>query len=349
MTPSFKNIFSALLISTSLMSCNSTIYKHNIREEDFLSKQTIPIHGELLDISAVGLTGIMAIDTFLVFTTGNPERYLELYSVNTMEHAASFCHKGRARNEFTMAPRFLSKQTYQRNNHIIIPLIDYSRLKELDLTESLSRQSTIITSNEECTSITDGFFVLLDNETDNVFEYNSTTPEEEDNTKNKTRFHLKHGNNTVDVPIYSGIMSGIGDEGFRSEFVVGSLYKHPQRNLVIQPLQYMDYILFFDFDKDSYFAVHQVGSMSFDEEITDDPYIHFSDCVCTDRWFLVDHLDESNVVSYLVFNWNGECIARLIPDVFPHRLTYDERSQTLYGVNIRTDSVYKFDLSGLLP
>lgn len=349
MTQSIKNILSALLTTTSLISCNSTIYRHHVHEEDFLSKQTTPIHGELLDISTLGSTGIIVADTFLVFTTSNPERYLELYSVNTMEHAASFCHQGRARNEFTMTPRFLSKQTYQRNNHIFIPLIDYSRLKELDLTESLSRQSTIITSNEECTSITDGFFVLLDNETDNVFEYNSMTPDEDYNTKYKTRFHLKHGSSTVDVPIYSGIMSSMGDERFRSEYVAGALYKHPQQKLVIQPLQYMDYILFFDFDKDSYFAVHQVGSMTFDEEITDDPYIHFSDCVCTDNWFLVDHLDESNVESYLVFNWNGECIARFIPDVFPQRLSYDERSQTLYGVNIRTDSVYKFDLSGLLP
>ena len=45
----------------------------------------------------------------------------------------------------------------------------------------------------------------------------------------------------------------------------GSLYKHPDKNLVMFSYDYMNYLLFFNMDTHKYYAIHQTGSMTFDD------------------------------------------------------------------------------------
>ena len=156
------------------------------------------------------------------------------------------------------------------------------------------------------------------------------------------------------------------------DYVGGQLYKHPSRNLIIEPLMYMDYILFFDLDNDTTFAIHQKGSLSFDdklspvvyttitnlagnEETMDPRPIHFANFAATESFFMVyygagdytvNQPDPMNAAPELLFfDWDGNFLKSVMMDVCVSDIVYDEKSHTLYGLDHSNECILGFDLS----
>jgi hypothetical protein len=123
----------------------------------------------------------------------------------------------------------------------------------------------------------------------------------------------------------------------------------------------MDYILFFDLDNGNNFAIHQSGSLSFDDLIPakqGKTIFHFCDCAVSDDFFIVLYkagLYSRSFEDYsranpeiIVFDWDGNYInsAKLGNEV--HSITYDSNRKILYGIDRRYDSLYSFDLSNIV-
>ena len=159
------------------------------------------------------------------------------------------------------------------------------------------------------------------------------------------------------------------------DYVGAPLYKHPSRNLIIAPFYSMDYILFFDLDNDTTFAIHQKGSLSFDDKLTPITYTtveiydgieetlqtepdHFAGFAGTESFFMVMYCagdytinqpDPMNAAPELLFfDWDGNFLKSVMMDKGAGDLVYDETTQTLYGIEYPNESILSFDLSSVV-
>ena len=146
-------------------------YRHEVREVNFLTDNMPTVKGEEIELDAIGCDDIIIYDSLIIVLTNNPAHHIQVFSLNSYKQLANIAPSGRGRNE--VASGILtntSKQIYERDGHIIMPVVDYSILKEIDITASIEQQRTVMISAENCLSIQDGNFVLLDNVTEIRFE-----------------------------------------------------------------------------------------------------------------------------------------------------------------------------------
>jgi hypothetical protein len=153
----------------------------------------------------------------------------------------------------------------------------------------------------------------------------------------------------------------VTDDGFKDFPYRGTIHKHPSKNIVVNKFNYMDYLLFMDFDKKHNFVVHQNGSMTHEglfEPV--EPWIqNFSPCTVTENYIFVyyrngdySHVQRPGDDFYpelLIFDWDGNYIKGLKMDRNSISPAYNENSKILYTFCNRTEQLYEYDLSGLLP
>ena len=115
-----------------------------------------------------------------------------------------------------------------------------------------------------------------------------------------------------------------------------------------------------DVDNDRISAIHQQGSLSFDDQLprVDFTRTHFGGAVCTESYFMVLYYagdinkgaSESKDVKpeLMIFDWDGNFIRSVILDTMMYRIAFDERTRILYGVDRENDHIVSFDLSKIL-
>lgn len=128
--------------------------------------------------------------------------------------------------------------------------------------------------------------------------------------------------------------------------------------MFVQLCQYIDYILFFDLEENTGFAVHREGAETFDDIAPDGRKIVFAcGCLATNDYLFAIRVTENETGeeenSLLIFNWSGDLIAgaKLVPSV--NSVMYDEKQNILYGWDFYQREkpnrrLYKFDLNGYL-
>lgn len=141
---------------------------------------------------------------------------------------------------------------------------------------------------------------------------------------------------------------------------MGSLQKHPQRNLVVQSFQGMDYLLFMDFDADEYFAVHQQGSLTFNDTYVNSKSQmppHFTDGAKSSKYLMFlyrqgEYTQKTTAGDWypelLVFDWSGNYITGFKMDRVINMIEYDEIHKVLYGLN-GDDELYAYDMEKVIP
>ena len=153
-----------MLVSLSIVSCNKPYYNYETKEIDYVNKLDGTINGEKMDIEALGLKNFIVYDSLLLSITSNPAGQLSVYSLNSGKKIANLCIEGRARNEFIDANDITDLVYMNENGHLIVPIIDnYITIKEVDVTESIEKQRTVVISQNRCLDMYLGSFVLLDN------------------------------------------------------------------------------------------------------------------------------------------------------------------------------------------
>lgn len=377
-----KPLFLLALIGL-LVSCKESRLSINVREMDFVNKSDVTVQGtqvdaeQLLSVKSIGVC-----DSFLIVQTYDNEAQMYVYS-DDYRLLGRFCSIGRAKNEFLEGPIWFGKQIFRdADGNALLPLVDTGQgTRLMDLQKSLETQSTVIVGQNEFTSgeiffaemngrrrIIVGSFksVFLDNDINHVFEdYQPLIVD--DVVFCEPHYAVFHDTAQVkEIRIFSKF------DQYDYKYINGSLFKHPERNLIVQPLTDMDYIFFFDLDKDKTFAIHQSGSPTFDDEIPaeignentlangekiyetkEDP--HFAGGLAYAKSFFMvtyyagyydsDGADTSNGACELMFfDWDGKFLKSVKLDHFVTNITYDERKHILYGIN-NGDRIISFNLS----
>lgn len=384
-----RKIVFLLVTLLVLLSCNNgkSRFLFSVHETDFVNKSKITVKATRADVDLpLGVSDLALCDSFFIVMFYNGGPLMNVYSLE-WDLLGRFCYKGRAKNEFLDVPRMLSRQTLKgENGNILIPLREgfsslSSNIKVLDLQQSLQSQKTTIVMEKPFYPYTmaksggeEGYyifprtfdFVYLNNDINQIFRANSMF-----NDKDGALYGRDY--EVMDDSIqkkYFKMLSHDFPEDF--DYVGGQLYKHPSRNLIIEPLMYMDYILFFDLDNDTTFAIHQKGSLSFDdklspvvyttitnlagdEETMDPRPIHFANFAATESFFMVyygagdytiNQPDPMNAAPELLFfDWDGNFLKSVMMDVCVSDIVYDEKSHTLYGLDHSNECVLGFDLS----
>lgn len=352
MSAKIKLLFYVVCLSILICSCGEkSCYRHEVREVNFLTDNMPTVKGEEIELDAMGCDDIIIYDSLIIVLTNNPAHHIQIFSLNNYKPLANIGPTGRARNEFIYdRPQNRSKQVYEKDGHIIMPVVDYSILKEIDITASIEQQQTVMISAENCLSIQDGNFVLLDNSVDKKFEYRVGEPDEENPEVDFGRFFVLNSEGEKEITVYSKIMEGEGDERYRSMVCHGVLTKHPMKNIVAQKLSYLEYILMFDFDKNKYYALHQQNTRTFDEGTPGSVTTHYVASVPSNNYLMILKRikDEEFDSVIFVIDWQGNCICSYKLDKHINRMAYDERNNILYGMDYTVDKIYKFNLNGIL-
>ena len=356
----YAGILCLVLFPQFVTSCNKLQSKFNVNthEQSFRNKTKGVIHGEsILDVP--GVRDIILIDSLFLFSTNDPAGQLKVYSTNTRRLLGSFCMEGRARNEF-LRGRMLTKQVYHNEEgHVILPFSDAPYIvKEVDVTESLSQGHTVVLS----VTANEGNTIFLDNDINKKFVFISNKFEyDEEKNDIPSIYALKDTlGNARTFKIFNSMVDNISEENSVAPYR-GSLHKHPDRNLVLQTFSYMEYLMFFDFDKDTIFAIHEKSALSFDEvldkSVHRDNYLAFTDGASTENYFLVlywrgdYYLEVPNREGpneLLVFDWAGNYITGFKMDKQILRIEYDEKRHILYAID-EGETLYKYDMTSLIP
>lgn len=369
----FRSFLTFFLLLCSLVSCKKH-FAYEVKEIDFVNKSDTLIDGEPVDISLpLGLQDFTMCDSLFLFLTDDVSAQLLVYSANDGRLLGRFCGKGRAKYEI-IGPSMVSQMVFKDSNgSILLPLVEQrSAIKMINITESLKRNRTVVQDVRECSSI---YYILLDNSINSTLEY---FPAERDMI-----------NRDIIEPPYFEVKRNGDEEGRRIKmypkmmnlenfsdallFYHGVMHKHPSRNMVVQPFIFMDYVLFMDIDNNKYFAVHQKGSLSFDDYISASytvgedyvlmhegrklPY-HFGDPFCTESFimFLYTAGDYYTNVEdggracpeLIIFDWDGNFIRSIKLGKEVHCVSYDSNSMTLYGADLIESIMYRFDLSDVI-
>lgn len=347
-----------ILFILLITGCKKVFYKHEVKELDFVNQARKSVSLEELNYAPLGMTDIATFGDYIFVTTSDPSGFLKVYDINEGKEVASICLKGRAENEFISAT-LIGEQIYTIEGEIILPLIDNnSLLKEVNITQSILRGNAVIKTVSKCVDPINGDFALLNNSVTKRFIY--TRPYITNEVSQPSKYYYQEaGKDNVEIPIYKDIVEGDDRVTMYVQYL-GIVEKHPSKNLMIQPLQNMKYILFFDYDNDNYFAIHQDGARSFNDKIVTNgnynPYSGiFGDVAVSNDYFFVnygenylDKPDSGINAEILIFDWDGNYINGFVSDIKVHRITYNESKQTLYCATIGEEKIYQIRLSDIM-
>ena len=388
--------FALVLVSVLLvLSCGNRKSRllFEVHEVDYRNKSDITLNGTEVEAEwPLEMRAIAVCDSFLLVKSGDNEHILYVYS-DDLKLKGGFGCIGRARNEFLSPSVQWSSAQILRNEQgdAMIPLVDMQQgTKLLDLQKSLEAQSTVIAAQndflgrhtfEYYNKSFDGRVVMstvvrtqyLDNDINHRFSFfHPITEGYEDKVYTEPVFAI-----TLDTARVKEIKMLSRFEVKDADYVNGFMIKHPSRNIAVQVLQIMDYILFFDLDNDKAFAIHQSGSPTFDDDLPAieftytenadgtttyiDTRVHcFRDLAATESFFMVTYYNgdychnqtdvsdiEQAAPELLFFDWDGNFLKSFKLDTHVDDITYDEKNQILYGMDAANDRILRFDLKNL--
>lgn len=358
-----KKVFTFIMIICSMVSCKrSSDLLVEVKELDFRNKTSDVVHGEEI-ISIPGVSEFLLFDSLFMFITSDPSGELKVYNSNTMKHIGSFCAKGRARNEFQKALLITNQIYCNEKGHIILPLNNYiHEIREIDITESLAQGKTVIAGICENTNDGAGATIFLDNNLDYKFVYTKNKYEYDEKKRGVPCLYtvIQPSGKKSKIKVFNSKMD-VTNEKYDLSPYTGNLYKHPSRNLVVEKFSYMEYLLFFDFDSDQKYAIHQADALSFadvyEKNTRREKDYSFTDVATTENYLLVlywrgdyylDVPDKKGANEVLVFDWEGNYIKGFKFDRPIIRIEYDETRHILYGLD-ENETLYRYDWKNLLP
>ena len=357
-----------------------------VREVDYLNKSEALLHSVPVDVQLpLVVFGIITCDSLNIVLAQDPKGFVFVYS-DDWKLLDVFCQQGRARNEFLQRPGMIKKQVFVgENGHLLLPLQDEACIKVLDITESLCSHRAVISETRdflpydlsepfvigfETRLMTDLEYIFLDND---IYHTLELTEGVNDLVVTVSRYRIRHDTTLVDVPEILKNMEKLAGPQPEPKFQ-RFFFKHPERNLIIEPFAVMDYIMFYDLDNNKSFAVHQSGSPTFKDDPEQVPHYNdqgeidywteargcFGDALTTESYFLVFYfggdysLSDDNFRDWprpelMLFDWDGNFKKSVKLDTYIDATAFDEQKKILYGVPIgqEEETILSYDLSCL--
>lgn len=331
----------------------------NTKEVDYVDKTDSLLSGTKIKIDAFGMNRIVLKDSVLFIHVDNQQTILKIFQYPSLKHIADICQRGRARNEF-ISPSNMTSQVYYDKGNLIFPFVDEdAHVKEVNITESMKRHSAVVQSISECIDRSEGHFIICNEGINYRFiNYDVFFNDMDMKQCHAPKYeYVENGNVKKEIMVYPTLCKTVNPFHIPAVYA-GVMAKHPRRNLIIQPLQYMDYILFFDLDNNVNYAIHQSGSPSFNDRIIDlSVQMTFTERAMTDDFFLILYWSGKYSVKtplhdafpeLLVFDWSGNYLGGAKLDQPLRSIEYDESNKILIGLNPYDDSLYSFNLDNFM-
>lgn len=236
--------------------------------------------------------------------------------------------------------------------------------KEINVSASLREKHTVV-GEMELRSNDESCFVLLGDGLERIFSFHHPSINVELGTTTLPSYTIrKHNDIEKEIKVFRKHVKSENPENLELWYS-GDLLKHPNKEMVIMPMSGMDYILFFDLDKKKNWALHQIGTPLTTEICVYDDY--------SKNYFggfggpMTDYTSDIFLVTYfggkfteeaikegkmrgelLVFDWDGNYLGGVKLDTNYHSSSYDPKNKMLYALNIASEKIFTFDLSGLM-
>ena len=355
------SFLSALLFCGCSDSNKSSIFIPKVKEQDYAHHARPKIVPTKLDYCPMGVNDVVSISKYLIFTTNDASGYIRIYDIEKNAEVASILKKGRAANELTAGrPYNLSEQVYSSDGDIMFPVIDNTTLKEINITQSIKEGVAVINASTPCLFLHDGNTVLIDNDISKTFIFQKAKMH--DGECDAPEFYVQQaGGEKKIIPVHKRVMpdgDGVNvevDVELYAQYM-GSVFKHPKKNIIVHSLQNMNYLIFFDLDNDKCFAVHQKGERTYDDKVEYVPeHMVFGDAAVSEDYIFINYRynitagGESDIeCEVLAFDWNGNYVGGFVSDATLHRLTYNEECKSLFCVSINDETLYQIPIKDFL-
>ncbi|MBQ9386426.1 MAG: hypothetical protein IJU24_06070 [Bacteroidaceae bacterium] len=355
-----EKVFAKILLSASLVpmlvSCSGKKGEYlslPVKEVDYLGKCGPALSGTPVSWSPLGCDDFVIKDSLCMIVTSDPDGMLKVVSLNSNSLIGNFCTKGRAGNEFDRMVDIMN-QPYVKDGDILYPLMNFPdmEVKAVNVSESLRKRSTVIDGiiefeGNKCS--------LLDNDKNRQFQIQDVNfPEGLENIGDKVplRYVLVENGVENEINVFPKRMRG-ADDGLMFAPYGGAIYKHPARNIVVQLMSGINQIIFFDFEKNRHFAIHQKATPSFEDEYPglgrDEMF--FTDAALSDDYLFALYWHEGNEwgtnnpdnrPEILAFDWNGNFLGgcRLAERIAC--IEYDATRNVIYGLSRSTETIYTY-------
>ena len=356
-----KNFFKSLsfiLMALMVYSCKKPHYTFSVKEIDIDNISDIKLTEERSGVIIDGdIWEMVFVDSFLVVQTEEAEGYLSVYNTRNFEKVASLGMKGRAKNEFS-DPVYLLSQTYKRNGDSYVLVVDKDiYVKELNITQSIKQGHAVVAKVAESpTYSNNNRFLFLNNDLSNYILFKSGNSNV--NEYRYDEYHLINTDDETDKELKLFPKKMQKDDESIPYYTFGMFLKHPDKNLFVQPMQFMEYMLFLDFERDTIYSSHVLDTPTFDDLCPDGRALTFSDAAVSKDFIFVIHAtnDREEGRIYLdtlcVFNWDGDFLTAIKLDGDIISLTYDENNMRLYAVSFSNESteeeIVSFDMSEVI-
>ena len=327
-----------------------------VTETSFADQDRVMIEPTKLDYCPMGVSDIMSYDKYLFFITMDNDAYLKVYDIEKGSQVAALCHQGRAGNEFSFPLFFTAEQAYTASGEIMLPIMDITgALSEINITRSIDEQRTVI--NRAAASVissTSSHLAFVDDDFSKMFvsdlKLSSTEPAQ------PVRFYIQDSDGEkTEIPVFKDVMPGDYEFG-KSNYYSGVLMKHPGKNIMVYSMAHLDYLIFFDLDNSKTFTIHQNGTDTFEKYVTENPdLLHLGDATASDEYYFTFYLancrnnpDADYVCEVLAFDWDGNYAGGFKTNTAIHRISYNEKTQSLYCANIGEELLYVIPVKDFL-
>lgn len=351
-----KNVLALCILSLCLASCGKRpIYKYEIREVCIDSVPSRGIYGTELSIDLIGTNGLYIVDSLLIadIQNGSKPYFFEIYNLNTESLVTGIGMLGRAKYEFASTPVISTKQYYNVEDDIIIPVNDAGIIKELNLTQSLLKNSSVVNNVYQGFGDRDASTVMIGEDYNMQFAYRYAKIDNYGSTSGilPSVCRIKDGEIIYSKDCFNRFMKDHRINKEQAEYYYwGKLLKKPDSDIVVLPMFLMNYMLFFNLETDDFYAIHIDGYPTFQDGINGELATRcFLSATATSEYIYAyynnkdeDYLDYT--VCILKFDWEGNLIETYpIHDAVITDIAYSETNKKLYGLNVYSGDLYSFD------
>lgn len=346
-----NKITSYILLSFILLiGCKK--YENNKFTTKYIKEEAVEysLSPQLLPIDILNPTGIVAIDTFLVFVQRHENKIIKVYSVNDYKILGNFLRKGNGPNEIVLFTRF--NQFFQQNNESLLWIQSYPNFMGLlNINKSIKNNNTFFEKKVDFTKSNDMKNIFEESNavfelSDSVFLLTKDPIRSQTFKENTNPFYVKlnYCSNIVYDTIYINNLKGINFENnlIYSDYPVIK----PNRDKIALFYTYMDAIIIIDLNTKNKTKIG-LSNMGLNTKyaIEQKKQIHY-EAFATDSLLFGLRKDKNNNSVLYTYDWNGVFKYKLYLNANVLYFSINEKNKTLYGID-EDDHILAYDLKDI--
>lgn len=298
------------------------------------------LKGEKIIDNLIGINDFDIVDDYIILTTPQEKYIIQIYNL-LGDSISAFGIKGNGPNDLINCQLNGQKEKRGGESFIWINDISSAKLKELNITESITSNSCVFDKDIRTYPYSSNAFyindslIIIEYMSENNYQMTSLNPILETEIKSEQLYKPSFGG----VFSYYKSLWRISDD---SKKMVSAMYS-------INEINFLDRILNYRFSC-------LIGSLVSENEIVDpetklEKHTYYCDLKTTNKYIYALYMDQPYEISYEkekpmeihVFNWKGEFIKHYIVSEYILRIAVNNYDNVIYGL-AQDSAIYKYDI-----